>query len=79
MDEGWIAWFAEQGLSPLSINYEDLSEHPLEITGNVLEQLNLSKELVREAALPVSKLSDSINKQWASRFYADNRTKSNIK
>lgn len=72
MDEDWISWFAKEGLNPLRINYEDLSEDPIAVTGRLLEHLGLKNGLAIGLDIPVAKLADTTNRQWASRFCSDN-------
>ena len=72
MDDEWNAWFAEEKLSPWRITYENLSEVPLVVTGALLEALGLSKELVLGLEIPVAKLADSTNKEWAELFSKNN-------
>ena len=74
MDQGWISWFANEGITPLRINYEDLSENPLAVTAKLLDKLGLDKELAIGLELPVAKLADNTNSQWALRFCSDNGT-----
>lgn len=71
MDKGWEPWFEEEGLTPLRITYEDLSAEPFEVAGRLLEELGLNKKLTDGLELPVAKLGDDINKQWAIRFRDD--------
>lgn len=72
MDENWMSWFAKEELAPLRINYEDLSDDPKGITGGILEYLGLDKNLAIGLALPVARLADTTNRQWANRFLAEN-------
>ncbi|MFK7856214.1 MAG: Stf0 family sulfotransferase [Granulosicoccus sp.] len=73
MDEGWESWFVDEGLNPLRICYEDLSNDPLGVTGQLLEYLGLNRKLSIGLELPVAKLADETNSYWASRFRSDNR------
>ena len=73
MDENWISWFAKEGLTPLLIKYEELSEDPIAVTGGLLEELGLDKKLATGLELPVVKLADTTNREWASLF-SDDRT-----
>ena len=71
MDESWIAWFAKEELNPLRISYEDLSDDPLVVAGGLLKCLGLNEELANNLKLPVAKLADATNRQWAQRFAID--------
>ena len=72
MDASWREWFVTEGISPLCIHYEDLSDDPKNVLGGVLEYLGLDRELACGLELPVAKLADSINRIWAERFLAEN-------
>lgn len=68
MDRNWISWFSSERLTPLRIYYEELSEDPIAITGQLLQKLGLNHELTREIQVPVAKLADCTNREWAKRF-----------
>lgn len=72
MDNSWISWFSNEGISPQRINYEDLSEDPISITGELLQRLGLDDGLTIGLEIPVVKLANSVNSQWALRFRSDN-------
>lgn len=72
MDERWITWFSSECITPQHINYEDLSEDPISITGELLQRLGLDDELTIGLEIPVVKLADTVNSQWALRFRSDN-------
>src|SRR4051794_2608573 len=38
-DDAWRAWFAEQGIEPLTVRYEQLAEDTTTVTAEVLERL----------------------------------------
>ena len=68
MDKNWIFWFSKERLTPLRIYYEELSKDPIAITGQLLEKLGLNNELTRELEVPVAKLADCTNREWAMLF-----------
>lgn len=71
MDRAWISWFAQERISPLHINYEDLSKDPIAVTERLLQKLGLARGLTIGLELPVAKLANTTNIQWALRFRND--------
>ncbi|MEP0232725.1 Stf0 family sulfotransferase [Roseibium sp.] len=67
----WIEWFAVQGINPLTITYDALSEDPQHILAEVLTNLGLDGDLAKDVELPVAKLADATNQDWAERFRQD--------
>lgn len=72
MDEQWMTWFSDQFIDPMVITYEDLADDPINVTGTLLEYLGQSRELSIGLDLPVAKLADETNTDWASRFHNEN-------
>lgn len=71
VDAEWPIWFAQEGIEPLSLAYEDLSADPQGTLAQVLAALGLDPALAAGANTPTAKLSDEINQQWADRFRAE--------
>ncbi len=71
MDAHWVSWFAGQGMKPLRISYEDLSDDPEGMLTKILEHLGVDQGHARGIEVPVAKLADETNKLWASRFLAE--------
>ena len=67
MDAEWAAWFAQERIAPLRITYDALSEDPHGVRAQVLAALGLAYEAER-VAVPVAKLADGLNVEWAERF-----------
>ncbi|MBD8877967.1 Stf0 family sulfotransferase [Roseibium polysiphoniae] len=67
-DRDWIEWFAAQGVDPLTITYDTLSEDPLRVLAEVLTKLGLDGDLAKDVELPVAKLADETNRDWAEHF-----------
>jgi LPS sulfotransferase NodH len=65
-ERGWAAWFAERGLSPLEVTYEELSADPAATVRRVLDHLGLPE--VPIPAPPLDRQSDDLSRQWAERF-----------
>jgi len=71
MEAQWISWFADQGMTPLCINYDDLSDDPLGILNEVLQCLGIDQRYASGVKVPVAKLADKTNKLWATRFQSE--------
>lgn len=71
MDEAWRGWFEHQKISPMELSYDDLSADPIGQLGVVLAKLGLDGNVARQIELPVAKLADATNQQWADRFKAE--------
>lgn len=70
-DRDWNRWFAGEGIAPLRVGYEALAATPRSVLAEVLTFLGLSGELALEAAIPVARLSDEVNRDWALRYCAE--------
>ena len=69
-DADWCSWFDAENIQPLVISYEALSSDPYKELARVLRALGLDYSPTDQTALPVAKLSDAINRDWAARFRA---------
>jgi len=67
-EAAWQAWFADQGVSPYEINYEDLAADPVGVARAVLVFLGLV--LPAEGVITVgdSRQADELNADWIARF-----------
>lgn len=68
MDKRWESWFANEGVIPLRVEYDDLSDNPLGVVGNLLDHLGLDPNMACGLALPVARLADASNKNWSKRY-----------
>lgn len=71
MEEAWIGWFTREGITPLRITYGDLAANPHAGRDRVLAALGLGPAPRAPNGLPVAKLGDEINRDWADRFRAE--------
>lgn len=69
-DQDWNNWFAEQGIEPLRLSYDDLSACPLVELKKVLAALGLPKSAADPVQPGVAKLADGINAAWIEQFTA---------
>lgn len=70
-DREWKAWFAEEKIDPLLVNYDDLSSDPRSALVRVLRHLGVDYEPASDKPPPVAKLADATNRAWAERFRAE--------
>jgi LPS sulfotransferase NodH len=66
---GWARWFADQGVTPLQLAYEDLAADPPGSAGLVLEFLGLTARQKLEA--PNRRMADAESAAWVRRFRAE--------
>lgn len=71
METEWEAWFAKEQISPLCVTYDELSAAPYATLKHVLKTLGLEYKPNDKTALPVAKLADAINREWAERFRSE--------
>jgi trehalose 2-sulfotransferase len=69
-EEGWVSYFREAGIQPLSIVYEDVSASPERITRSVLEQLGLDASSA-SIKVQTQRQANSINAGWIDRYRSE--------
>ena len=67
-DRDWETWFSAEGITPLSLTYEDLSEDPTGTLRQVLHFLDLDPQRAETIELPVQKLADAVTEDWVARM-----------
>ncbi|GAB4543191.1 MAG: Stf0 family sulphotransferase [Roseibium sp.] len=73
-DRDWQGWFANEGISPLRIAYEDLSADPRATLRRVLGHLGRDRPAADRVVPGVAKLADATSTEWATRFRQDLET-----
>ena len=73
MDAAWDAWFAREGIEPLRIAYDELSDDPRATLARVLRALGLDPQRAAPVATPTAKLADAISVEWRARFLSEER------
>jgi LPS sulfotransferase NodH len=68
MDKRWESWFIGEGLDPLRVQYNDLSDNPIGVVCEVLHRLGIDPEIARGLELPIARLADATNKSWAKKY-----------
>lgn len=67
-DLDWNDWFDREGIQPLRLTYEALSDQPQEVLRETLGHLELDPNAASGVEPDVSKLADATSRQWAQRF-----------
>ena len=67
-DVAWATWFARQGIQPVSITYEALSNEPQDTIATVLSAIGLNPAIAKTVEPRTARLADSESHEWATRF-----------
>jgi LPS sulfotransferase NodH len=65
-DRSWRSWFAQEGIAPLTVEYDELSADPRARVGEVLAHLGLPDVDVPEP--PTRRQGDETSRAWARRY-----------
>ena len=65
-DEAWRGWFAQQGIEPLTIVYEDLAADTRATTASVLRRLGVGPAEIPDP--PLRRQGDDRSARWAERY-----------
>lgn len=68
LDARWLDWFAQEGINPVTIHYDQLARDPNGELARVLSALKLDPSVAHAVATPTAKLADSTNQDWVRRF-----------
>jgi LPS sulfotransferase NodH len=69
----WDDWFEAQGVTPLSVRYEELVADSVGVTQSILRCLGLDPAQGRVSAVSSSLQGDALNEEWIERYCALNR------
>ena len=64
-DEAWRAWFADHGIEPLTIRYEDLAADTTGVTSAVLDHVGVGPAAIPEP--PLRRQGDNRSARWVER------------
>jgi LPS sulfotransferase NodH len=70
-DQGWRDWFKAQGITPIRVTYEELSEAPVQTLRRVLEDLDLDPSAAGRVNPGTRKMADATSRAWIERYRAD--------
>lgn len=68
LDASWQRWFADEGLRPLRVSYEDLALRPNTVLADVLIDLGHDPSLAATVDVPTAKLADAESVAWIDRY-----------
>jgi LPS sulfotransferase NodH len=64
----WREWFAERGIEPLEIVYEEFAQAPRQTICGVLDHIGVPSEGVHVPEPPMRRQSDARSQDWVDRF-----------
>ncbi len=67
-DQAWEAWFHQEGIIPLRITYDALSNDPQAALADVLSALHLDPTVAKSVETPTARLADALSNAWRDRF-----------
>jgi trehalose 2-sulfotransferase len=67
----WRAWFAERGIEPLEIVYEEFAQEPQPAICRVLDHIGVPSAGVHVPEPPIRRQSDARSQEWVDRFRAE--------
>lgn len=67
----WHHWFAREGITPLTLSYEELASDPPATLARVCQALGLAPPPAGTVRPRTARLSDAVNRDWAARFRAE--------
>jgi LPS sulfotransferase NodH len=67
-EAAWRAFFAERGIVPLRLVYEEVTADPQAAVASILVALGLDPEPARRTPVKTAKLADEESRMWAERF-----------
>jgi trehalose 2-sulfotransferase len=70
-DRSWNDWFTREGIEPVRLSYDDLSDDPRSVLRQVLERLGLDPAAADGVSPKVKKLADQTNDDWVAQFRAE--------
>ena len=70
-DDAWVKWFADEGIAPLRLKYEDLTADPLGAVCGILAALDLDCRHADGVLPDTARLADRTSRAWAERFLND--------
>lgn len=70
-DRAWQDWFAAQGIAPLRIGYETLSEQPATELARICAALGIDAPDPGHVAPGVARLADRTSAEWIARYRSE--------
>lgn len=66
----WSAWFGQQGVTPLSLTYEDVTRNPQQSVQRILDHLGVEVPADWRPTPRQQRQADKINTDWVRRYRA---------
>lgn len=73
MEDAWRAWFAQEGIVPLELTYEEVARDAQAAVARILTALDLDTAEIAGLAPRVARLADATSADWLARMRADPR------
>jgi LPS sulfotransferase NodH len=70
-DRDWKAWLDAEAITPVRIDYDDLSRDPQGTVRRILAALGLDPAAADQISPSVRKMADETNRDWVARFRAE--------
>jgi len=70
-DRDWRAWFRSEGISPLKVTYDALSDDPIGTLRHILKALGADATQADSVEVGVKKLADTLSAEWIARYQAE--------
>ena len=67
-DAEWNRWFAQHGITPVRVSYEDVAADPRAALARVLVALGRDPALAQSAEIRTAKMADAESRAWVERF-----------
>lgn len=68
MERDWHGWFAQAGIDPLVVDYDRLSDAPLDVLNEILKHLDREPMPGAGFDVPTARLADATTQEWTRRF-----------
>lgn len=68
LQHSWTQWFKREGIDPICVDYEPLSDEPRRVLADILAALSLDPKLAETVEIPTAKLADATSHDWRKRF-----------
>lgn len=66
----WEAFFAEHGIEPMRLRYEDVTKAPQQAVAGIFARLGLDAGIALGMAVPTARMADAVSREWVERFRA---------
>jgi len=74
----WSTWFAEQGVEPHSVTYEDVTGNPRQAVHGILDDLGIELPANWRPAALQRRQADELNADWVRRYRATRQRSAHI-